>query len=247
MHKSQRNINDIRWKLENIFRYILLIFFVASIYFILLYKRQNPSMTPLMPIRMVNQIIDGRKIVLKHTWVPIEQISNNMIYGVIAGEDQKFLDHRGFDGDALLKALVAAVNTKSLGFWWSTITQQTAKNVFLRPDRSLFRKAVEFYFALVIELLRSKQRIMEIYLNIIEFWDGIYGVEQAAQYYFNTSAAKLTQNQASFLVAIMPNPRYYQNHQRRYRISSRKWTISRNISTMKRNKEIKVFVESTKQ
>lgn len=95
-----------------------------------------------------------------------------------------------------------------------------------------------------MEIARSKQRIIEIYLNIIEFGDGIYGVQQAAQYYFSTTADKLTQSQASFLVAMMPNPRYYQNHKTSYTLLSRKSAVSRSISSIKRNKEIKTFVES---
>lgn len=204
-------------------------------------------MTPLMPIRFVDQIIDKRQIVLKHTRVPIEQISNNMIYGVIAWEDQRYLEHRGIDMEALRAALKKNIKHQSLSIGGSTITQQTAKNLFLRPDRSLFRKAIEFYFAIMMELLWSKERIMEVYLNIIEFWDWIYGVEQAAQYYFDKHAADLTQSQASFLVAIMPNPRYYQLHKYNGWISFRKGVINRAISSMKRNKEMKIFVEATKE
>jgi monofunctional glycosyltransferase len=109
-------------------------------------------MTPLMVFRFVDQVVDGRKIVVKHFRVPIEQISNNMIYGVMAGEDQRFLQHRGVDFQALRNALEQNVRHKSLSIGGSTITQQTAKNVFLRPDRSLFRKAMEFYFAILMEL-----------------------------------------------------------------------------------------------
>lgn len=247
MNRLDRKINIFFRKLEDRFRWILLLFFVGSLFFLLQYKWQNPPMTPLMSIRMIDQIVDGRKIVLKHTRVPIEQISNNMIYGVIAGEDQRYLDHRWVDFEALRKAFKKNIKRGSFSIGGSTITQQTAKNVFLRPDRSLFRKAIEFYFAIMMELLRSKERIMEVYLNIIEFWDGIYGVEQAAYYYFNTSAAKLTQSQASFLVAIMPNPRYYQLYRYTYWISNRKASISRSISTMKRCKDIKSFVEQIKQ
>lgn len=247
MWKLRRRLHNFYWTLERRFRRFLLIFFVASIYFVLLYKRQNPWVTPLMVIRFVDQVVDGRKIVIKHTRTPITQISNNIIYGVIAGEDQKFLDHFGFDGDALFKALIHNLNTQSLSLWWSTITQQTAKNIFLRPGRSILRKGFETYFTVLLELWWSKERILETYLNIIEFWDGIYGVEQAARYYFNTSAAKLTQSQASFLVAIMPNPRYYQLHQRSYQVSSRKAVISRSISNIKRNKDIKTFVEWIKE
>ena len=103
----------LRRKLEDRFRRILLLFFVGSLFFLLQYKRQNPPMTPLMSIRMVNQIVDGRKIVLKHTRVPIEQISNVMIYGVVASEDQRFLNHRGVDFKALWEALEKNIKNKS--------------------------------------------------------------------------------------------------------------------------------------
>lgn len=247
MSKLRRQLNEFFRKLEGRFRSLLFFLFILSVFFLLQYKRQNPPMTPLMPIRMVDQIIDGRPIILKSTRVEIKHISNNMIYGVIASEDQKFLDHRGVDFDALRDALIHNLNTHSLSIGGSTITQQTAKNVFLRPGRSIVRKAFELYFALWMELLRSKERIMEIYLNIIEFWDGIYGVEQAAHYYFDTSAENLTQSQASFLTALMPNPRYYQLHKYSARLTSRKNTISRTISNIKRQKDIKAFVEATKE
>lgn len=247
MSKLHRCITNFFWKLEGRFRSLLFFLFVLSLYFLILYKWQNPGMTPLMSLRLIDQIVDGRKIVIKHSRMPIENISNNMIYGVIAGEDQRFLDHRGVDFQALWVALEKNIKNKSLSIWGSTITQQTAKNVFLWPDRSLFRKIVELYFSMMIELIWNKERIMEVYLNIIEFWDGIYWVEQAARYYFNISAVDLTQSQSSFLVAIMPNPRYYQTHQNSYKIYSRKSIISRSISSMKRNKEIKAFVEAMKE
>ncbi len=246
MSRLRRKIEYFLWKLEGRFRSLIFFLFILSVFLVLQYKRQNPWMTPLMPIRFVEQAIDGEFIAPKHFRVPIEQISNNIIYGVIAGEDQRYLDHRGVDFQALRAAMKKNIKNKSLSIGGSTITQQTAKNVFLRPDRTLFRKAVEFYFALAMELMRSKERIMEVYLNIIEFWNGIYGVEQASQYYFDKHAADLTQSQASFLVAIMPNPRYYQSHRYNSRVSFRKGAISRSISSMKRNKEIKAFVEGTK-
>ncbi len=246
MNRLRRKIDNFFRKLEGRFRSLLFFLLILSLFLVFQYKWQNPGMTPLMPIRFVGDIVDGKFILPRHFRVPIQQISNNMIYGVIAGEDQRFLDHRGVDLQALREAFQKDVRSQSFDVWWSTITQQTAKNLFLWPNRSFFRKAVEFYFALMMELLRSKERIMEVYLNIIEFWDGIYGVEQAAQYYFHTSAAKLTQSQASFLVAIMPNPRYYQLHKYSYLITTRKTIISGMMSNIKRNKEIKAFVEKTK-
>lgn len=246
MSKLQRKFNYWFRKLEGRFRSLLLIFFIASIYFVLLYKRQNPGMTPLMVTRFIEQVTEWKPIVLKYTRVPIENISNYTIYAVMAGEDQKFLDHYGFDVDAIRNALESNIKSKSLKIWGSTITQQTAKNLFLRQDRSLFRKAIESYFTVLMELVRSKERILEVYLNIIEFGDGIYGIEQASQYYFNTSADKLTRSQSTLLAAILPNPRYYQDHLRSYLLAKRKRNISTGINKLKREKENKEFIEEIK-
>jgi len=246
MSKLHRQLNNFFWMLEGRFRSLLLIFFITSIYFVLLYKRQNPWMTPLMVIRFVEQVTEGRPIVLKYARVPIEAISDYSMYAVMAGEDQKFLDHYGFDFDAMRNALETDVKNQSFSAWWSTITQQTAKNLFLRPDRSLFRKALESYFTVLMELWRSKQRILEVYLNIVEFGDWIYGIDQAAHYYFDTSADKLTKSQATLLAAILPNPRYYQDHLRSYVLANRKNVISSGINKLKREEEDKNFVNEIK-
>lgn len=161
----------------------------------------------------------------------------------MAAEDQKFLDHFGFDVDAIWRAVEYNIKHKSMRIWWSTITQQTAKNIFLWPDRSIFRKALESYFTLLMELGRSKERILEVYLNSIEFGEGIYGIEQAAQYYFDTSADKLTRQQSVLLAAILPNPRYYQKHLRSYVLANRKNAISSGIAKLKREEENKEFIK----
>jgi len=233
-------------KLEGRFRNLLFIFFIISIYFVLLYKWQNPWMTPLMVIRFAEQVTDWRPIVLKYTRVPIEAISDYSMYAVMAGEDQKFLDHYGFDFDAIWNAVESNVKSKSLRVWWSTITQQTAKNLFLRPGRSIARKAIESYFTILLEAWRSKERILEVYLNIVEFGDGIYWIDQAAHYYFDTSADKLTKSEATLLAAILPNPRYYQHHLRSYILASRKSSISSGINKLKREEENKDFIDSIK-
>ncbi len=234
-------------KLEGRFRSLLFIFFITSLYFVVLYKRQNPGMTPLMVSRFVEQVVDGRPIVLKYTRVPIEAVSDYSMYAVMAGEDQKFLDHYGFDFDAIRSAVESNVKSKSLRVWWSTITQQTAKNLFLRQGRSIFRKVLESYFTVLMELWRSKQRILEVYLNIVEFGDGIYGIDQAAHYYFDTSADKLTKSEAALLAAILPNPRYYQDHLRSYVLAKRKSVISSGINKLKREKEDKNFINEIKK
>lgn len=139
-----------------------------------------------------------------HLWVNIQEISPNVQLAVIASEDQRFPNHHGVDINAVLTILQQAGDGPSRGA--STITQQTAKNLFLFPTRSLIRKGVELYFALLMELLWDKSRILEVYLNIIEFGPGLYGVEAASQNYFAIPASQLSAQQAAQLAAVLPNP-----------------------------------------
>lgn len=142
---------------------------------------------------------------LRHSWVPFEQISGAMKQAVVAAEDQKFPDHFGFDTEAIEKALVYnSKGRKVRGA--STISQQTAKNVFLWTGRSWFRKGLELVFTGLIELAWSKERILEVYLNSVEFGPGIFGVEAAAQKFFKRPASQLNRHQAALLAAVLPNP-----------------------------------------
>lgn len=142
---------------------------------------------------------------LQHSWVPFHQISSAMKQAVVAAEDQKFPDHYGFDTEAIKKALeYNSRGQKVRGA--STISQQTAKNVFLWTGRSWFRKGLELVFTSLIELTWGKERILEVYLNSVEFGPGIFGVEAAAQKFFNRSASKLSRHQAALLAAVLPNP-----------------------------------------
>ncbi|NOH30206.1 monofunctional biosynthetic peptidoglycan transglycosylase [Vibrio mediterranei] len=138
-----------------------------------------------------------------HTWVPLSQINPKMPLAVIASEDQNFPNHIGVDFGALISVL-AESGSPSRGA--STITQQTAKNVLLFPSQTYIRKAYELYIALLLELIWGKERIMEVYLNVIEFGPGIYGVEAASQYYFGISANRLSKVQAAQLAVVLPNP-----------------------------------------
>ncbi|NVC50597.1 monofunctional biosynthetic peptidoglycan transglycosylase [Vibrio diabolicus] len=141
----------------------------------------------------------------QHEWVPLSRISKNMQLAVIATEDQKFPHHYGVDFESLFDVISEADgNGPSRGA--STITQQAAKNVFLFPSRSYVRKAYELYFALLMELMWSKERILEVYLNVVEFGPGIYGAEAAAQNYFGVSAKQLSKWQAARLAVVLPNP-----------------------------------------
>jgi monofunctional biosynthetic peptidoglycan transglycosylase len=209
------------------------------------YNWINPLFTPLMWIRFFDQVFDkNRTVVFQKDWVDIQDISKNVVYAVFAWEDQKFLDHFGFDFESLYNALEYNIKNQSISLWWSTISQQTAKNIFLRPWRSFVRKWLEVYFTLLIEAFWSKERILEVYLNIIEFWDGIYGIEAASQHYFKKSASKLTSSQAALLSAMLPNPRYYQDNLRDYRLLRRKNKILQNMSKIKRYKDSKEFIWS---
>ena len=234
---------------QQIWKYIktwLLIFFCGSIFFVGLYGFVRPPFTPLMLLRSLQKIDTFQLPIWKHKWVSIENISPYMVYAVIAAEDNKFVSHFGFDVTALQNAIEADLTHKWSLLWWSTITQQTAKNVFLWPNQDFVRKWFETYFSLLMEALWTKERIMEVYLNEIEFGDGIYGVEAAAQYYFHTTAKKLTSYQASLLAAILPNPRYYQKHLYSYWVTKRKNQISSGISRVRWNAETRTFVRSLK-
>jgi monofunctional glycosyltransferase len=184
-----------------------LYFFLLSIGFTILYRFVPVPITPLMVIRLFEQAFDENKEVrLKKDWVPFSEISKNAPQAVYASEDQKFLDHKGFDFEAMEKAWENNKKGKRVK-GASTITQQTVKNVFLWPGRSYLRKGLEAYFTVLVELIWSKERIMEVYLNVIEMGDGIYGIEAASQTYYKKPAAKLNRNQAAMIAAVLPNPR----------------------------------------
>lgn len=154
---------------------------------------------------MVEQKMDGKKIKLKKDWVAIEDISPFMMRAAIASEDGRFKTHHGFDLEAMQKAYNHNQKSKRTK-GGSTISQQVAKNIFLWPQRSYFRKGLEAYFTVLIELFWSKERIMEVYLNSIEMGNGIYGVEAASQYYFGKPAKKLSKRESALIAAILPNP-----------------------------------------
>ncbi len=236
-----------RKKIRNKLRVIIQILFLFLTLLAIVYRWVNPPITPLMWIRLVDQLLDGRKIVFERQRVDIQDVSKNVIYAVFAWEDQKFLDHFWFDFESLYSALEYNIKNKTISLWWSTVSQQTAKNVFLWPWRSFLRKWLETYFTLLIEAFWSKERILEVYLNIVEFGDGIYGIESASQYYFNKPASKLTPSQAALFSAMLPNPRYYQDNLRDYWLLRRKNKILQNMSKIKRYKDSKEFIWSLKE
>lgn len=186
-------------------RNFIIFFFVSSIFFVLLYRWVPIPLTPLMVIRTVEQLFSDEDVRIIKDWTPIEDISPNMVRAVIASEDNKFLSHSGFDWEAIEKAREMNKKGKKL-VGASTISQQVAKNVFLYPRRSYFRKGLEAYFTFLIEKMWNKERIMEVYLNVLETGHGIYGVEQASMIYFHKPSKNLTQAEAALIAASLPNP-----------------------------------------
>jgi monofunctional biosynthetic peptidoglycan transglycosylase len=185
---------------------IFVIFFVAaSILGVLFYRFVNPPFTWLMVERGFERKADGKDWKIEKHWVNFDEIADPMKRAAVASEDQLFLEHHGFDFHAIEKAIDKNQHSRKL-IGGSTISQQTAKNVFLWPGRSYLRKGLEAWFTMLIELCWSKQRIMEVYLNEIEMGDGIYGVEAASINYFHKSASQLNRQQAALIAAVWPNP-----------------------------------------
>lgn len=182
-----------------------------------------------MVIRYFEKPDSKKKKPWKHDWVSIDNISKNLQLAVICSEDQNFLTHNGFDIKAIEKAYKHNKKGKKLK-GASTISQQTAKNVFLWSQRSWFRKGLEAYFTFLIEKIWSKERIMEVYLNSIEMGHGIYGAEAASQYWFYKSANKLSQLEGAAIAAILPNPRAYKANPASNYIQTRKAWIIRQMN-----------------
>ena len=197
---------------KRIFRFLLKTaawFFGLSIVSVVIFRFVPVPVTPLMVIRCVEQVFSSDELRLKHDWVSIDEISKNLPLAVVCSEDQNFLNHSGFDMKAIERSVDAAKRGAKRVRGASTISQQTAKNVFLWPGRSWIRKGFEVYFTVLIEFVWGKERIMEVYLNSIEMGNGIYGAEAASQFYWHTSAINLSRTQAATLAAILPNPRKY--------------------------------------
>ena len=192
-------------KLLRFIKKVVIYFFLLSILSVIVLRYVPVFFTPLMGIRIVEQIRNKKKPKLLHTWVGYDNISDNIKRAVIASEDQLFFQHKGFDKKQIKKAIEENKKRKRAR-GASTISQQTAKNVFLWPKSSWFRKGLESYFTVLIELFWSKERILHVYLNSMETGEGMYGAEAVAQHHFNTSASKLSQSQSALIAATLPNP-----------------------------------------
>ncbi|WP_144603710.1 monofunctional biosynthetic peptidoglycan transglycosylase [Algoriphagus algorifonticola] len=221
----------IRWFSRFILK-IIIWFFIVSIGLVIIYRFVPVPLTPLMVIRLVEQSIDEKKeLRLYKDWVPMEEISRHASQAVYASEDQKFLQHSGFDMEAMKKAWEGNKKGKRIK-GASTITQQTVKNVFLWPGRNYVRKGLEAYFTVLVELLWPKERIMEVYLNVIEMGPGIYGIEAAAQTFYGKSAKKLTRGEAAMIAAVLPNPIRWSPRRPTNYISGRQGWILRQMNNL---------------
>ncbi|MDD2720036.1 MAG: monofunctional biosynthetic peptidoglycan transglycosylase [Gallionella sp.] len=172
----------------------------------------NPSTSAFMEDRLDLMQDKNPDAELQHKWVPYEKISGNLKRALIASEDAKFVDHEGFDWEGIQKAYEKNLKKGRIVAGGSTISQQLAKNLFLSGRRSPFRKLEEAAITVMLEAVMDKRRIFEIYLNVIEWGDGVFGAEAAARHYYHVSAAQLNAFQAAKLAAMVPNPRYYDKH-----------------------------------
>lgn len=216
---------------SRIFRFIkkaVLYFFAISILLVIVFKFVPVPFTPLMITRAFEQKWAGKEMTCSHDWVAIEEISPNLQKAVIASEDGTFMQHHGFDFTAMQKAFKYNSKGKKIK-GGSTISQQTAKNVFLWQGRSYTRKAFEAYFTFLIEFIWGKERIMEVYLNSIEMGNGVYGAQAAAHHWYKKNAVNLSVQQAAGIAAILPNPRKFKASDSSSYINNRKSKISRLI------------------
>jgi len=217
---------SVRSKISRFVLKLILWFIGISLFFVVLFKFIPVVFTPLMVIRAIENKVAGKEIIFSHDWEPIDKLSMNLQKAVIASEDGNFLTHNGFDFTAMQKAYKSNERGRRIK-GGSTISQQTAKNVFLWQGRSYFRKGLEAYFTVLIEMIWGKERIMEVYLNSIEMGDGVYGAQAATEHWYRKDATSLTPIQAAGIAAILPNPRKYKATSSSSYINNRKAKIVR--------------------
>ena len=193
---------------------LLLVFFIQLYFFLQIcwWSRFNPQMTSFQSAQLDALRQTNPKAQLEQKWVPYAAISNNLKRAVIAAEDANFAEHDGVDWEALEKAYARNNQKHKVVGGGSTITQQLAKNLFLSGSRSYVRKGQEMVIAFMLETVMSKERILEIYLNVVEFGRGVFGAEAAARHYYGVTASRLSTEQAARLAVMLPNPRYYDRH-----------------------------------
>jgi monofunctional glycosyltransferase len=212
MRKSRSWVSRWAWRSVRIFFAMLVLYQVWLFAHICWWVKFNPSTSSFMETRL--EIMQGKNpyAALQHRWVPYARISNNLKRALIAAEDASFVEHEGFDWEGIQKAYEKNLRKGKIVAGGSTISQQLAKNLFLSTKRSPWRKLEEAAITLMLEAVMDKQRIFEIYLNVIEWGNGVFGAEAAARHYFQVNAAQLSADQAAKLAAMVPNPRYYDKH-----------------------------------
>ena len=212
-------------KLRRFLRWIVFLFFGSTILFVFALRWCPVYVTPLMVIRCVQQVKRGEPIRLRHHWVALEDMSPHLPVAVMASEDQRFMEHHGFDFGEIGNAIKERRQGKRQR-GASTISQQTAKNVFLWPGGGWVRKGLEVYFTGLIELMWSKSRIMEVYLNSIEMGDGIYGAEAVSQQHFGYPANELSRANCALIAATLPNPlRFSSKSPSAYMLRRQSWIM----------------------
>ena len=219
-----------RWFLiiSGVFVGLFLIYHATILYRVFRFRTVNPDVTALMEQRNAEARDAGKPVRQEQTWVPYNKISSSLIRAVLAGEDSRFFDHEGFDWEEIQKALEKDWEEKRFHRGASTISQQLAKNLFLSTSKNPLRKLHEALITWEMEKILTKRRILELYLNVIEWGDGVYGAEAAARNYFESTASSLGPDQAAFLAAIIPNPREaYNPEKHRARVERRKSLIAR--------------------
>lgn len=226
---SERRISRKKGSRWRSIRLVLLMiplgYLVLSIGLVAALRVVAPPASMLMVERRVESWETGQKYSAHYEWVGLDRIARPMALAVIASEDQNFMNHHGFDWGAIQRAMDYDENGQKVR-GGSTISQQTAKNLFLWPERDWIRKGFEAYFTALLETFWNKRRIIETYLNIVEFGDGIYGVEAAAEHYFHKPASRLTPEEAALLAAVLPNPhRYKPNAPGPYIRSRQQWIL----------------------
>jgi monofunctional biosynthetic peptidoglycan transglycosylase len=200
------------WRIIGVLLLLILLYQLWIFAHIAWWVKHNPSTSAFMDQRLLMMQSKHPDAELRHQWVHYAKISNNLKRAMIASEDAKFVDHEGFDWEGIQRAYEKNMKKGKIVAGGSTISQQLAKNLFLSTKRTPWRKAEEVLITVMLEQMMTKQRIFEIYLNVIEWGNGVFGAEAAARYYYRVSAAQLSAAQAAKLASMVPNPRYYDLH-----------------------------------
>lgn len=208
---------------------LILLWNIWMVLHIVAWRWVNPSNTAFMSVQLDRLQASNPAAELKYEWVDYEQISPNLKRALVASEDAKFLDHEGFDWEGMQTAWEKNIKKGRIVAGGSTITQQLAKNLFLSGSKNPLRKLEEAFLTVMIELILDKQRIFEIYLNVIEWGDGVFGAQAAAEHYYKTSAKKLSVGQSAKLASMVTNPRYYDKNRSDRRLLRKAAIIQRRM------------------